>query len=490
MSKKEKIMVKPKILELQQSNDIYMTITMCILTNQVNLNNARFTDDFINGVVENKEKYIGIPLVANRVKLENGVYNSLTHEFDSSTGELKTDIIGSFSDFWTSTDEDGSLLLMGNARVFKRYPNVCSALIELYESGDLEFSCEVLVTQYEDIQDGVRTIGYADGANQLIGSAVVTYPAEPKSKAYLLVAEALEKDFGDSGGDKMSKQHKTEVFNKGHEISYHGKELSSLTFEEIGNQIYNLLNPIDAKTGNREYNYWIRDLYNDYVIVEDWDDYNDLWKIPYQISNNTVILAPQDQWVRGSLGFIPDGVDIDSLMSDLESQTVEMNNKINELNTQHKEELEKMDEQHKAQIEELQSKIGQLTAKVDELNNLVVSQKEEIVQLQEKEKELNSVIEELKPYKDKVEQAELEEKQKALEEKFSKLLSEETFKSEEVQNAIKELNETKLNEIVVAEVAKEKISAPKKENVIVTASAQADLIPQSRKDRLYTPKSE
>ena len=61
----DKIKLTPKILELQESNDIYMTMKMIILSNQVNYNNAQFTDDFIQGVINDKDKYVGIPLEVN-----------------------------------------------------------------------------------------------------------------------------------------------------------------------------------------------------------------------------------------------------------------------------------------------------------------------------------------------------------------------------------------------------------------------------------------
>jgi cell division protein FtsB len=490
----ETLQVKTKVTEIhQESNDIYMTLTMCILTNQVNLNNARFTDDFIDGVIANKESYVGIPLVVNKTKLENGVYNTLGHEFDSNSGELKTEVIGSFYDFWKETDDDGSTLLMGSVRVFKRFPAVCEALVELYESGDLEFSCEVLVYGYESVEGKVRNIAYTyDGqVNSLFASAVVSNPAEVKSRAFTLVAEALEKDLALKGGEIVADNTpKTEVFNKGNKINFHGKiESSSLTFDEISNQIYNQLNPIDPKTGYRDYEYWISDIYNDYVIVEEWDDYNELYKIPYEVVNDTVVLAPEENWIKGTRGFIPDGVNIDSLLEAVNNASIEMENKINELNAAHKEVLQVTEEQ----IKELQEKVDALNKQVEELNSVVVSQKEEIVQLQNKEQELNQVIEDLKPYKEQVETAEKQAKKDALVGKFSKLLSEEVMKSEAVVNAIEALDEATLNSIVVAEVSKElasKSEDKKEKTVIVSARNQEDLVPQSRREKLYAPKSE
>lgn len=425
-----------------------MTLKMCILTNQANLNNALFTDDFIDGVITNKEKYIGIPLVANRTKLENGLFNVLSHEFDQKSGELKTDSIGSFVDFWDETDTDGSRLLMGTVRVLKRFPNVCNAIIELYDQGELEFSCEVLVFGYSDVTDSIRSISYVfeDQTNELFASCVVTNPAEPKSTATMLVAEALIKDL--EGGVKLSK---TEIFNKGIEIKFHGSfESASLKYSDVADQIYNILNPIDPKTGYREYEYWVSDLYTDYVIVEDWNSYETLYKISYQIINDTVVLDTEDMWIKGTKGFIPDSIDSTS------------ENELSSIVVAQKEEKVKMDE--------------------------------DMLKLQETNAELIKTNEALLVYKEKFEASEKQVKKDVLVEKFSKILSEESLKSEVVVKAFEELDEATLNSVVVSEVTKEiasKTTTDKKDvKVIVSARMQDDLVPQSTKDRLYAAKSE
>jgi predicted nuclease with TOPRIM domain len=492
-NKKETLSLKTKIIELQEdTNDIYMMLNMCILTNQTNLNSLKFTDEFINGVIENKSTYVGIPLVVNKLKLESGLYNNLTHELDKKTGQLKTATIGSFTDFWTDVDSDGSTLLMGSVKVYKRYPQVCEALIELYESGDLEMSCEVLVYGYESIENGVRSVAYKSGdyTNSLIGSAVVSDPAEVKSKATLLIAQALEHDL--KGGENVPE---TIVFNKGNEIKYYGNlETSALTSSDISNQIYNALNPIDPKSNYRKYNYWVSKVFfakaegfDGHVIVEDWEDYEILWRIKFKIENDIVTLDLQVNWIEGYKGFIPKGVDIDSLIAEKEQQAMVLNSRINELENQKKEEIA-VNEQ---EIIELQSQLETLQNQVKELEGTVVSQQEKIKGHEDKETELNSQIEELKPFKEKVEVAEKETKKNALVEKFTKLLSEETLKAEETQKAFEELNETALNSIVVSEVMSGKVAPKAKEgNVVVVASRQEDLIPQSLKDKLYAPKSE
>jgi hypothetical protein len=298
----EKISLKSKILELNnESSDIYMTLNVCILSNQTNLNNVRFTDDFIKGVVINKSEYIGIPLVVNRKNLENGLYHKLSHEYDRRTGELRTDIIGSFVDFWEKESDDGALLLIGSARVPKRFPNVCKALIELYENGELETSCEVLVSEYENIEDGVRIISYRGG--KLFGDCIVDSPAEVRAKAELLIAEAIDKDL--KGGEQVNQ----DKYNKGIEIEVFADiEAFSLSFDEITGQVYNLLNPVDSK-GNRTYKYCILKFFNDFVIVEDWYNYDVLYKIPYKVEGESVVLSPENEWVKGRRGFIPDSAD-------------------------------------------------------------------------------------------------------------------------------------------------------------------------------------
>lgn len=452
---------------------------MCILTNDINLNNLRFTDDYINGIVTNKDKFIGIPLVVNRSKLESGLYKSLSHEFNKKTGELKTDTIGSFVDFWSEIDGDGTLQLMGSVRIHKRYPNVCNAIIELYENELLEFSCEIVAFGYEDIdsETEVRSVAYSfeDQVNVLLGSCIVTYGAEPKSKANLLVAEAIENDL--KGGESVDKPE-TIVFNKSVEINYHGQfELSSLKFSDVSNMVYNLLNPINPKSNYRDYNYYISDMYLDYVIVEDWESYTDLYKIFYKIENDLVVLDEKSKWIKGYKGFIPEGVDIDSLIASNSIMTTELNNKTTEISEVKKEAQSQMEEK----VKELELKVQELTDATTKLNELVVSQKEDIVTLQTKETELNSVIDTLMPFKDAVELAENQAKKDALTEKFTKLLSEDSMKSEQVVNAIESLNEQELNSIVVAEISKEKatkVETKSPTDVIVVASRQdADLIP-------------
>lgn len=458
---KDTLSVKPKIIQLNEANDIYMELTMCILTNQVNLNDLKFTDNYINGIIENKERFIGIPLVVNREKLEQGDYLKLSHELNKKTGLLETDAIGSFVDFWSETDEEDTLKLMGTVRVLKRYPNVCKAMAELYESGDLEFSCEIFAYGYSETDEvtGIRSIKYEfEGiVNSLIGSCVVSYPAEVKSQASLLVAEALRKDIEE--GEAMDNKPIVETFNKGKDVHTHGiLETSALKAGDVSNQIYNLINPIDLKTNYRKYNYCIIDVYFDnskeasdgYVILEEWDSYETLWWVSFSISNDIVSMEDKDIWVEGYKGFIPKGIKVDELLSKTPKEgEIELN-------------------------EESTKEIEALKNQVKQLNDTIVNQQTVIA-------ENSAEIENLEQYKIKVEESEKKETIAAITEKYSKLFSEDLMKSEEVIAAINELNEQVLNTIVVEHVSKELSSKGNRDQkeIVVAAGREVDLIPET-----------
>lgn len=131
-----------------------------------------------------------------------------------------------------------------------------------------------------------------------------------------------------------------------------------------------------------------------------------------------------------------------------------------------------MSEQNK----DYEAEIAELQAKIDNLNALVVAEQEAKTALEEKIKELNAQIEELKPYKENFEKAEKEKQMAELSAKYSKLLSEDVFKSERVQKAIEELNVTELNSVVVEEVAKQKTDSGSTDDVVISSKKPENLL--------------
>src|SRR5699024_2667540 len=210
-----------------------------------------------------------------------------------------------------------------------------------------------------------RKIHYNDGKNQLFASAIVANPADDKARPTLLVAEAYAEDMK-AGGDKVANKtkDKIETFNKGIDIKYHGTfEFSGLRIHELEDKLFNLLNPVDTENGGRHYNFWIRELYTDSVILEDDNDWQKLYKAKYTVDNDTVTLANQEDWIQGTYGFIPQGVNVSELMEQNDEKIKELNQELSTL----KEEKITMAEDNQKKIEELEAKIEELKEEIKKL---------------------------------------------------------------------------------------------------------------------------
>lgn len=418
-----------KILSLNDANDIYIEIELVLLTNVVNLNKARFTDDFISNVVDNKDKYSSIPIVADFEKLENKDYKNLTHLYKNGT--FGTHVIGALCDFYQQSLDDGSLALCGKARIYKRFPAICEAVIELFESEELKFSVEALVGKYVK-QSGYREIP-ADENNELISTCVISNPAEIRSKAYTLIAEAMVQDF--NGGDNVDLE---KYFEKANLAS----EISEVDLNQLRTKIYAQL----REMYNEDDDFWKYDLAEiglGYLILSDYQT-GDIFKIEYTLSetDDSLTFSEMQKVIKRYLPAEFD-VNLSELKGQVEQLTQELETVKAELETA-KNELAAKD----TTISEKDTSIEELNFKITELN-------ENIIALGETVKEKDSEIASLLPFKEKVEQAELEkaEKEKAekisqLKERCSKLLSEEEMASEEVSQLIESFEVDKINAIL------------------------------------------
>lgn len=178
------------ISEIQQS-PMFMTVQAVICdTPEANLNGARVTEAFVNEVIKNKKRYVGLPLYADVKALTNGSYNRLGHLYDVKTGEFHSTQIGSFYDF-EKVEFDKGYHLVGYARIPKRNKKLSKAITELFSEGRLKFSFEVAVGEYDENDDGTITID-ASEHNYLEGTAIVTYPACEDAVALQLVAQKTD----------------------------------------------------------------------------------------------------------------------------------------------------------------------------------------------------------------------------------------------------------------------------------------------------------
>lgn len=157
-----------------------------MLSDRRNLNSMRVTAAFIEQVVANRQRYIGTPLMVDKLRLESGQYNRLTHLQDERTGAFCSQQIGSFIAFETLTEEDGETVLVGTARVEKRFERACAAIQQLYDLDKLRVSFEITASVYQQMEDEL-IIDAAEG-NNLIGMCIVSIPAYEDAKALALVA--------------------------------------------------------------------------------------------------------------------------------------------------------------------------------------------------------------------------------------------------------------------------------------------------------------
>lgn len=498
---KETQSLPSSIIEISSKDDVTKEITM--LVHKIDIANGNGLDFKQEHVEQFKDTLLNKPVVAKYLPLKDDLGH---HEpvFDSNGNiiGLETIAIGSIKEVYIDDfkiDSDTTVkALYAKADLWKyKYPEIITCVEKLFNSNNADSSVEVEIYSYGEnpTQEYRYPTDYTYIGNCLLGSQII--PADSDAGvinvAHKEIAMAAKIDLQNleneqKGEDSMSKETK-EVFNKGYETKFHGTlEASSLKFSDVRSQVYNALNPVNPTSGNRTYNYYIRDMYVDYAIVEDWYDEKTLYKIPYSIVNDQVVISPNDQWQKGTLGFIPEGIEVANLISEKETEISNLQEQFDKV----KEELEKMSETKTIEVQELEAKIVDLESKITELNSTIVSQEEVKTGLEGKITELNSEVEALKPFKEKVETVEKEAKVQELSSRYEKLLSEETFKSEEVQSAIQELNSQKLNEIVVSEVAKEKtveLSSNKDDGVTIIASKQEDLLPKDKHEYWTSPRS-
>lgn len=189
MTVEKRILVSSYGISGIEANDIYMAVKVKMLSDRRNLNDMRVTAAFIEKVAADHQQYIGTPLVVDKLRLESGQYNRLTHMQDERTGAFHSQQIGSFVAFEVLKEEDGETVLVGTARVEKRFERACAAIQQLYEMDKLRVSFEIIASVYTQTTDEI--IIDADDGNKLIGMCIVSIPAYEDAKALALIASLL-----------------------------------------------------------------------------------------------------------------------------------------------------------------------------------------------------------------------------------------------------------------------------------------------------------
>ena len=208
MSKAKFISFASVISEMKQS-DVFMSVKMRILeTPKANLNGVKVTEAFIDEIIADEERYVGLPLYADIKSLTSGKYSNLGHMYNAKTGEFYSTQIGSFYQF-EKEGFDGGAYLVGYARIPKRNIKLSKAIAELFAEGALKFSFEIACSDYTEDEDGMLVIDASEN-NYLEGTAIVTFPACEDAVALEFVAESEAEDT-ERGETEMADVEKLET---------------------------------------------------------------------------------------------------------------------------------------------------------------------------------------------------------------------------------------------------------------------------------------
>jgi hypothetical protein len=416
----------------------------------------------------------GMPIVARYFSKSNHEEDddSLgSHEMyldkDRDTGEdivaMGTVPIGVFTEdayITTITDNEGNEkeVVAGKGILWaSRFPNVVGLLKEWIDEGiSVVSSMEILFDSYK-VEEGITEIlsyvyeGHCILNSEDRGNRKKVYPAYDESKLTKLVAQAIEQENRQNSNKEGKNMDK---FKKVFELSH----------SDIRSLIYAQLDP----TLDKAYS-WIADVYESYFVANiysysEGNEYDKYFKFDYTKSDNAV------------------EIDFDSKKEVFMTRNWE----------------EVVSEEVQQQLSEKEQKIGELETQLNEKTTTLetlVSEKEEIESkfntTSETLIQLNSQLDELKPFKEQVEQEKFEkslnEKKNFYYAKFSALKSSEKFESEEVQGLIeKSLNEDEegkqatlqLNTILV-DLVEVQNTQPEDKPVREVSSKRENLIPNN-----------
>lgn len=178
--------------EEDKLNPVFLSIKLKLADNAGNRNNEGITAAFISDLINHQEEYECLPFYADVKNLLARNYDELGHMYNRVTRKFSSTQIGSLTDFYSETDNDGVMSLYATARVPKREQEICLRLAELYELGRLNVSVELSYNpEHTFMKDGVLFID-ANEDNALTGLAVVSTPACPDATALDMVASVAD----------------------------------------------------------------------------------------------------------------------------------------------------------------------------------------------------------------------------------------------------------------------------------------------------------
>ena len=180
------------ISEESKLNPIFLTVDVKLCDSVVNANREGVTEAFIADVVNRANDHLCLPFYADVKNLLAENYEQLGHLYNRVTRKFGTNMIGSISDFYSSTDENGVVSLYGKIKIPKRDRDIIYRLVDLYEMGRFAVSVELSYDPRELIiaEDGKFIDASENSA--LTGLCLVWRPACTDAYALDMVAEAAD----------------------------------------------------------------------------------------------------------------------------------------------------------------------------------------------------------------------------------------------------------------------------------------------------------
>ncbi|MBZ9622855.1 hypothetical protein G9F71_008315 [Clostridium sp. FP2] len=430
--------------EEEISSEIFMSIRFILLDTLKNLNNIQYSPEFLQEVADNQQKYISLPLMAEFNKLAKGKVNNLTHAYNQKTGVFSSQMIGSFISFETqaNADDETILELVGEARVPKRFADICEVLQDLFDSGNLTLSYEIIAGECS--KEGTTTFVDVSEFNYLFAMACVTNPAVLSAHSLTLVAQIMEGNIG--GGENL--QRSKENFTVENMFENSKINLAELDINQVKTKLFNQLR---EKMDNDYWMYDSQDIGVDYVILKNYST-ADLIKVEFSVTNNEVtILDTYDvdrTYIKKNNKEELEMATIAELEVEIAAKDAKLKEKDVEIDKTKKDAKAKEDEKDKEVVaakDETKAKCAEIVTITEKLTVLSAS----II-------EKDTLIASLEPIKVAHEamiatktELELAEKKLILKAKYSKLLNDKVMAEVEIAEALDKLDEAKLNSRIV-----------------------------------------
>ncbi|PZT57487.1 hypothetical protein [Paenibacillus silvae] len=450
-------------LEISESGTDTLDGKFIICDFNPNDNDVALTRDTIDSWIST---LINKPLVGKIVMTTNGAdfsgHNMKIVEKENENGdkyqevEFDTSAFGSFYKVEIETIDEVEYIV-AYAKIWKRFSQACEVITNRLTSGDgIKTSWEIqsIESHYETV-DG-KQVKYIDKGNfighALLGSAI--RPAYPSSGLLNVAATETDDELSNALVLDISEQIKKEE----NELPKNRVHVSALTTRDLHQKVYQVLNP---KGWNS----------NPYYSI--WEIYPEEHKIlAYDIERES-----EDDYVVVNYSVAEDNVVVGDISETKLSKLIAEKTNVN-INVD-------LNEAAKL-IAEKEAANNQLSKSVSELTSQIESKTEALVEAGSKIESLENEVNELKPYKEKVEASEREQREAEIANKKEELKtlastgnyisSEEIESSELIAELISNLDEKGIKALIAERMMQKLANETKTVDVSTSNNTKANIL--------------